>query len=516
MKKALVSFALLTLPAFSQTAVYPGRVATDADLKVQVNGKQTKLSASLTSGSTSATVASCTGIVANTLATIDREIIPVTTCSGNTMTFASRGFDGTTAAAHSSGAIVSLFVDAWHHNALRVEVEAIEQTMSAGGSISSGSLTLSGNANIGGNLFVAGNITAPLTITGATTGSAILTLTQTFTGASAASGLVVSINSSISPAIIVSQTGTGGGMQATVGAGNAFSGISVNGDSFSGTASGTGRGVVGRNTSGSGGYGVLGSASGSGARGVRGEITSGTYAVEGIATSAGGGVSGQAAGTGTGASGTSPTGIGVYGSTGTGGIAGGWFDAGGSGIALHVSDRSEFLNNADFKSTADFVGDVSHTGAVTIVCPACGVAMSASGVGTAILGFTTSSTAYPLNITGASTTKMALFTNASGTCTLLLAGLSCTSDSSMKDEIRPMSSSLAGVSRLSPVTYRMKTGDGGRLAGLLAQDVREVFPELVNEDENGKLLLNYSGLIPYLIRALQEQQAEINSLRGQR
>jgi hypothetical protein len=49
--------------------------------------------------------------------------------------------------------------------------------------------------------------------------------------------------------------------------------------------------------------------------------------------------------------------------------------------------------------------------------------------------------------------------------------------------------------------------------GFIAQEVREVFPELVKEDEEGYLSVNYIGLIPYLVEAIKGQQSEIDSLK---
>jgi hypothetical protein len=40
-----------------------------------------------------------------------------------------------------------------------------------------------------------------------------------------------------------------------------------------------------------------------------------------------------------------------------------------------------------------------------------------------------------------------------------------------------------------------------------------VLPELVKEGENGKLGVNYSGLIPVLLEALKEQRNEIETLK---
>ena len=48
--------------------------------------------------------------------------------------------------------------------------------------------------------------------------------------------------------------------------------------------------------------------------------------------------------------------------------------------------------------------------------------------------------------------------------------------------------------------------------GLLAQEVQKVFPELVSEDENGMLAVNYQALVPVLINALKEQENNYNEL----
>ena len=54
--------------------------------------------------------------------------------------------------------------------------------------------------------------------------------------------------------------------------------------------------------------------------------------------------------------------------------------------------------------------------------------------------------------------------------------------------------------------------DGKQKIGLLAQDIKNVFPELVSEDDHEMLTVNYQGLIPVLINALKEQDAKISRL----
>ena len=78
-----------------------------APAKVYVLDSATTASAALTASATSLAVANAGGIAANAVIQIDDERMQVTAKSGNTLTL-TRGHDGTTAAAHNSGATVYL------------------------------------------------------------------------------------------------------------------------------------------------------------------------------------------------------------------------------------------------------------------------------------------------------------------------------------------------------------------------------------------------------------------------
>lgn len=51
--------------------------------------------------------------------------------------------------------------------------------------------------------------------------------------------------------------------------------------------------------------------------------------------------------------------------------------------------------------------------------------------------------------------------------------------------------------------------------GLLAQEVREVAPEVVQEGSDGYLSVDYGRLTPLLIGAVKQQQAEMRSLQAE-
>ena len=110
-------------------AAFPGRIATDSDLAIGVDRLQTMLAWPLDNAAASMTVSDASQIVANTLLSIDNEIVRVTGASTGTQLPIARGFDGTTPATHLAGATVSGFIDAWHHNSLVSEVEAIENAL---------------------------------------------------------------------------------------------------------------------------------------------------------------------------------------------------------------------------------------------------------------------------------------------------------------------------------------------------------------------------------------------------
>lgn len=110
-------------------AKWPTSVATDADLYQAVNALATTLASTITNSETTIALASTTGFPTAGAVLIDQEIIFYTGISGNDLTGCTRGDDGTVAAAHTSGVPVSHAIVAFHHNALKDEIEAIETSL---------------------------------------------------------------------------------------------------------------------------------------------------------------------------------------------------------------------------------------------------------------------------------------------------------------------------------------------------------------------------------------------------
>jgi len=90
-----------------------------------------------------------------------------------------------------------------------------------------------------------------------------------------------------------------------------------------------------------------------------------------------------------------------------------------------------------------------------------------------------------------------------------------TSDSRMKKEINDIPYGLNSILKLRPVTFKWKEGNQNVNLGLIAQDVQNLIPEVVDigNDKDKTLGLNYSNLIPVLIKAIQEQQELIQQLK---
>ena len=88
-----------------------------------------------------------------------------------------------------------------------------------------------------------------------------------------------------------------------------------------------------------------------------------------------------------------------------------------------------------------------------------------------------------------------------------------TSDARVKNNIKSFGPSLEMILKIQPKKYNMleKKTQGIKM-GFLAQDVKNIFPELVSMDKNKMLAVNYQGLIPLLINSFNELNYKIREL----
>jgi hypothetical protein len=88
-----------------------------------------------------------------------------------------------------------------------------------------------------------------------------------------------------------------------------------------------------------------------------------------------------------------------------------------------------------------------------------------------------------------------------------------TSARELKTNITPMSNSLDKIMALQGVNFDWKDGRGGKQIGLIADDVANVVPEVVQFNETSPTSLQYSKMVALLIEGMKEQQNEINELK---
>ena len=87
------------------------------------------------------------------------------------------------------------------------------------------------------------------------------------------------------------------------------------------------------------------------------------------------------------------------------------------------------------------------------------------------------------------------------------------SDRRLKENITPIPFALDKVKNIQGVNYNL-IGQEQTQAGFVAQDIKDIIPEVVSEDNNGYLGVNYSGVIPYLVESIKELKAEIDELKS--
>lgn len=102
----------------------------------------------------------------------------------------------------------------------------------------------------------------------------------------------------------------------------------------------------------------------------------------------------------------------------------------------------------------------------------------------------------------------------------VMISLTETSDQRFKKNVAELTGSLAKIQQLRGVSFDWKTSEfpqkrfkSGKQIGFIAQEVQQVFPQLVSQSSDGYLAVSYSGMTPVLVEALKEQQAQIQDLQ---
>ena len=129
-------------------------------------------------------------------------------------------------------------------------------------------------------------------------------------------------------------------------------------------------------------------------------------------------------------------------------------------------------------------------------------------------------------------------------------GVFVQSDERFKENIEPVSDVLSSLENLEAVSYTLKNDNakacraaisdmpiltekdqrdkaffdqfyadqekGDERYGFLAQNVQEVFPQLVHTDNSGYMYVDYIGLIPILVQSINELKAELAAVKAEK
>jgi hypothetical protein len=90
------------------------------------------------------------------------------------------------------------------------------------------------------------------------------------------------------------------------------------------------------------------------------------------------------------------------------------------------------------------------------------------------------------------------------------------SDRRLKNNITPINNVLDNLLKLNPVEYYYNHAPSNvKSKGFIAQEVQEIFPELVSVNEEGMLAVQYVEFGVIAIKAIQEQQLIIQNQQAQ-
>jgi len=87
------------------------------------------------------------------------------------------------------------------------------------------------------------------------------------------------------------------------------------------------------------------------------------------------------------------------------------------------------------------------------------------------------------------------------------------SDARVKENVETIETPLDKVMKLRGVSFN-RTGEDRKNIGVIAQEIREVLPEVVHEQEDGMLAVAYGNIVGLLIEAMKEQQEQIDELKS--
>ena len=198
-------------------------------------------------------------------------------------------------------------------------------------------------------------------------------------------------------------------------------------------------------------------------------------------------------------------------------------------VGIEVTGASVFSNNVTIAGTvsANLSGNSITSGTVSPARLGSGTANTSTflrGDGSWTIASITLST----NNTSSNTFYLPMSANASGswtsgvisdtslsfvpsTGTLSATNFNSLSDVNRKNNITTVVDAVQTVNTLRGVEFEWKD-NGNKSAGVIAQELEEVLPFLVETSESGTKTVNYMGIIAYLIQSVKELDTRVKQL----
>lgn len=154
-----------------------------------------------------------------------------------------------------------------------------------------------------------------------------------------------------------------------------------------------------------------------------------------------------------------------------------------AGEALGAGDNNVYISNS---------GQPSESGAIRI-------------------GNSFQTSAFISGIYSTQVTGSAVYVTSSGQLGVLA------SSERFKTDVAPMGRATSQLQQLRPVTFQLKTdASRTRQYGLIAEEVDQIYPELVIRDGSGNIQgVRYEELAPMLLNEVQQQRRDIDRLKQQ-
>jgi hypothetical protein len=192
-----------------------------------------------------------------------------------------------------------------------------------------------------------------------------------------------------------------------------------------------------------------------------------------------------------------------------------------SGTGITASGVS-FVGNLTGNVTGNTSGTAGSVAAsnITGTTLASGVnASSLTSVGT-LTGLTSSGAVSITNNTASSSTSTGALVVTGGAGiggSLYATSIVESSSIALKENVNPIDNALDKILNLVGVTYDRRDGSSINEAGLIAEDVEKVIPNIVTKDSNGNTNgINYTRLTAYLVESIKTLKDEIENLKGNR